>query len=134
GYIGDGATAVQHAEQGVRLSPLDARLFWHEGLLAQAHYVNRDYEQALEWGRSALERNESIRYNIRTLTATLVALGRKDEAAEAAPNRPHDLLGALHGPGLPLNGFPPHNGSARWNAWLVLHQFAAGAGRAQRRR
>jgi adenylate cyclase len=84
GYIGDGATAVQHAEQGVRLSPLDARLFWHEGLLAQAHYVNGDYEQALEWGRSALERNESIRYNIRTLTATLVALGRNDEAGEAA--------------------------------------------------
>ncbi|MDP8921553.1 MAG: adenylate/guanylate cyclase domain-containing protein [Chloroflexota bacterium] len=84
GYICDGPTAVRHGEQGVRLSPLDARLFWHEGLLAQAHYVDGNYEQALEWVRGALERNEYIRYNIRTLIATLVALGRTEEAAEAA--------------------------------------------------
>jgi adenylate cyclase len=84
GYIGDGKTAVQHGEQGVRLSPLDARLFWHEGLLAQAHYVDGDYEQALEWARSAVERNQSIRFNVRTLIATLAALGKEDEAAAAA--------------------------------------------------
>jgi adenylate cyclase len=84
GYIGDGGTAVQHAEQGVRLSPLDARLFWHEGLLAQAHYVDGNYEQALEWVSSALERNEFIRFNIRTWIATLAALERVDQAAEAA--------------------------------------------------
>jgi adenylate cyclase len=84
GYVGEGKTAVKHGEQGVRLSPLDARLFWHEGLLAQAHYVDGDYEQALEWARSAVERNESIRFNIRTLIATLSALGKREEAAEAA--------------------------------------------------
>jgi adenylate cyclase len=84
GYLGDGALAVQHAEQGVRLSPLDARLFWHEGILAQAQYIAGEYEQALDWARSAFERNESIRFNIRTLIATLAALGRLDEAAEMA--------------------------------------------------
>lgn len=84
GYVGDGVTAIQHAEQGVRLSPLDARLFWHEGMLAQAHYIARDYEQALEWARSAIERNEYVRYNVRTLIATLAALGQAAEAAEAA--------------------------------------------------
>lgn len=84
GYIGDGKTAVEHAEYGVRLSPLDARLFWHEGLLAQAHYVDGDYTRALEWARSAVERNESIRFNFRTLIATLSALGRLEEAEEAA--------------------------------------------------
>jgi adenylate cyclase len=84
GYIGDGRTAVQHAEQGVRLSPLDQSLYWHEGLLAQAHYVDGNYEQALEWARSAVERNEHVRYNLRTLIATLAALGRMDEAATAA--------------------------------------------------
>jgi adenylate cyclase len=81
GYRGDGATAVQQAELGVRLSPLDARIFWHEGILAQAHYVNGDYEKSLEWARSALERNSSIRFNIRTLITSLMALGRVDEAA-----------------------------------------------------
>ena len=65
-------------------SGLDARSFWHEGLLGQAHYVNDDYEQALDWARSALSRNELIRFNHRLLIVTLDALGRRREAAEAA--------------------------------------------------
>jgi adenylate cyclase len=75
---------VSQGEQGVRLSPLDARSFWHEGLLGQAHYVNGDYDQALEWALSALNRNGLIRFNHRLLIATLDALGRSREAAEAA--------------------------------------------------
>jgi adenylate cyclase len=84
GYVGDGATAVIRADQGVRLSPLDARIFWHEGLLAQAHYINGNYEEALAWARSAVGRNDSVRFNLRTLIATLAALGKADEAAQAA--------------------------------------------------
>lgn len=84
GFVGHGSLAVKHGEQGVRLSPLDARLFWHEGLLGQAHYVDGNYDEALEWVRSALARNASIRYTYRTLIATLVALGRHEEATEAA--------------------------------------------------
>ncbi|MBR0740926.1 adenylate/guanylate cyclase domain-containing protein [Bradyrhizobium liaoningense] len=84
GFLGDGPSAVRQGEQGVRLSPLDARSFWHEGLLGQAHYVNGDYEQALEWVRSALARNELIRFNHRLLIVTLNALGRTEEAAQAA--------------------------------------------------
>jgi tetratricopeptide (TPR) repeat protein len=84
GYIGDGATAVRHAEQSVRLSPLNVRLSWHEGVLAQAHYINGTYEEALEWARSAVARNEDRRPNWRTLIATLVALGQFKEARHAA--------------------------------------------------
>jgi adenylate cyclase len=84
GYVRDGAMAVKHAEQGVRLSPRDAQLFWHEGVLAQAHYVAGDYEQALEWARSSFDRNGSIRFNVRTLIAANAALGNADDAAEAA--------------------------------------------------
>jgi adenylate cyclase len=84
GFLGDGPAAVRQGEQGVRLSPLDARSFWHEGLLGQAHYVNGDYEQALEWVRSAVSRNELIRFNQRLLIVTLDALGRREEAAQAA--------------------------------------------------
>jgi adenylate cyclase len=84
GFMGDGATAVQRAEQGVRLSPLDAHTFWHEGHLAQAHYVDGDYEQALAWARIALGRNDVIRFNIRTLIATLAALGQEEESVRAA--------------------------------------------------
>ena len=84
GFLGDGPTAVRQGEQGVRLSPLDARSFWHEGLLGQAHYVNGDYEQALDWVRSAVSRNDLIRFNQRLLIVTLGALGRHEEAAQAA--------------------------------------------------
>jgi adenylate cyclase len=84
GYVGDGAIAVQHAEQGVRLSPLDALTFWHEGILAQAHYINENYEQALPWARSAVARNDAIRFTNRTLIATLAALREMDEAAKVA--------------------------------------------------
>jgi adenylate cyclase len=84
GFLGDGPVAVRQAEQGVRLSPLDARSFWHEGLLGQAHYVNGDHEQALEWVRSAVNRNELVRFNQRLLIVTLGALGRGVEANQAA--------------------------------------------------
>ncbi|MFN8524564.1 MAG: adenylate/guanylate cyclase domain-containing protein [Chloroflexota bacterium] len=82
GFIVDGPTAVKHAEQGVRLSPLDARLFWHEGILGQAHYVSGDYPQALEWARSAYGRNEYVRFTLRLLVATCEALGQHAEAVE----------------------------------------------------
>lgn len=84
GFLGDGPSAVRQGEQGVRLSPLDARSFWHEGLLGQAYYVNGEYKQALEWARSAVSRNELIRFNQRLLIVTLDALGRREEAAQAA--------------------------------------------------
>jgi adenylate cyclase len=84
GYIGAGAEAVRHAEQGVRLAPLDVYTFWHEGVLAQAHYVNGDYDQALLWARQSRARNRSIRTVLRTLVATLVAMGRREEARTTA--------------------------------------------------
>ena len=46
--------------------------------------MNGDYEQALEWVRSAVSRNELIRFNQRLLIVTLGALGRREEAAQAA--------------------------------------------------
>ena len=98
GYIGDGETAIKRGEQGVRLSPLDARLFWHEGLLAQAYYVDGKYEEGLDWVRSAFARNETIRFNVRTLIATLAALGQREEAMRAAQHllriQPSFRLGA----------------------------------------
>lgn len=84
GFMGDGRAAVERAERGVRLSPTDPHRFWHEGILAQAHYVNGDYEQALTWARRAVARNPSVRFTMRTLTATLAAIGHVDEAAQAA--------------------------------------------------
>ncbi|MGO4403452.1 adenylate/guanylate cyclase domain-containing protein [Bosea sp. RAF48] len=84
GFAGDGPLAVEHGETGQRLAPADPYRFWHEGILAQAHYINRDYDQAVGWARSAVAHNPSIRFTLRTLAASLVAAGRSREAASAA--------------------------------------------------
>lgn len=84
GFVGDGPLAVAHAERGQRLAPADPYTFWHEGILAQAHYVNGDYEQAVTWARSAVAQNRSIRFTLRTLIASFVAQGRQPEAEVAA--------------------------------------------------
>lgn len=83
-YVGEGKLAIERAERGVHLSPLDARTFWHEGFLAQAYYIDGRYEEALDWAKNAVARNESIRFNLRTLIATLAALGQRKEATQAA--------------------------------------------------
>ena len=84
GYMANGPLAVAHAERGQRLAPEDRYTFWHEGILAQAHYVNGDYEQAIIWARSAVAHNRAIRFTLRTLTASLMAHGRRAEAEAAA--------------------------------------------------
>lgn len=84
GFVGNGPLAVAHAENGQRLAPSDPYRFWHEGILAQAHYINRDYDEAVSWARSAVAQNRSIRFTLRTLAASLVAAGRTQEAASAA--------------------------------------------------
>ncbi|POR56928.1 class 3 adenylate cyclase [Bosea psychrotolerans] len=84
GFVGNGPLAVLHGEQGQRLAPADPYRFWHEGILAQAHYISGDYDQAIDWARSAVAHNPSIRFTLRTLAASLAAAGRQAEAASAA--------------------------------------------------
>jgi class 3 adenylate cyclase/TolB-like protein len=81
-FLGDPAKAVAHAQQAVRLSPIGPDAFWHEHALSQAHYLNGDYEQAASWGRMSAAHNGRQTSNLRTLIASLVAIG---EAAEARP-------------------------------------------------
>ncbi|MFH6785978.1 MULTISPECIES: adenylate/guanylate cyclase domain-containing protein [Methylobacterium] len=83
GFTGNGQLAVAHGETGQRLAPSDPYTFWHEGLLAQAHYVAGDYDAALAWGLSAVARNRAIRFTLRILAASLAAAGRLPEARVA---------------------------------------------------
>lgn len=84
GYLGDGKGAVERAEQGIRLSPLDAHIFWNEGMLAQAHYINGDFASATAWARKSASRKSTAMFNLRVLAASLVALGRGEEARAVA--------------------------------------------------
>lgn len=84
GYLGQGALAVARGQQGLRLSPVDAYRFWHEGVLGQAHYIHGDYAEAVAFARLAAGRNAGVAFNLRCLAASLVALERMDEARGAA--------------------------------------------------
>jgi adenylate cyclase len=81
-FIGDGPTAVAHSGTGLRLSPLDSRVYFAEHILAQAHYVNGNYDEAIRWARRADAGNAQLTSNLRTLIASLVATGRIEEARE----------------------------------------------------
>lgn len=84
GYLGQGALAVARGQQGLRLSPVDARRFWHEGVLGQAYYIHGDYAEAVAFARMADGRNAGVAFNLRCLIASLVALQRMDEARGVA--------------------------------------------------
>jgi len=83
-FVGDGPRAVRCAETGVRLSPLDQHVFFAEHILAQAHYVNGNFDEAVAWARRADKRNARLTSNLRTLISSLVATDRIDQAREVA--------------------------------------------------
>jgi class 3 adenylate cyclase/TolB-like protein len=118
GYMGQGADAVAHAERGLRLSPIDAHAFWHEGMLAQAYYVAGEYAAAVAWARKAATQNPNAMFNLRVLAASLAAQGRELEARRAAREilKLHpDFSLAVYRPNCPFTG-------AMLEAWLArLH-------------
>jgi len=83
-FIGDGSAAVRSAEMGVRLSPLDQHIFFAEHILAQAHYINDNFDMAILIAQRADKRNARLTSNLRTLIACLVATDRLDEARDVA--------------------------------------------------
>jgi len=83
-YIGDGPTAVAHAEYAIRLSPLDPYAYYFRGILCFAHYVHGTYDEAVKWGRRTMAVNPKFTASLRFLAAALGALGRTDEAREVA--------------------------------------------------
>ncbi len=84
GYLGEGRLAIERAQRGLRHSPLDARVFWSEASLAQAHYIAGEYDRAATWARKSLSHCPTAVFNLRTLVASLIATGRVEEARQAA--------------------------------------------------
>ena len=57
GFIGDARSGIERAERAIRLSPLDQQIFVSYSRLAQNHYLNDGYEDAIRWSRKALSLN-----------------------------------------------------------------------------
>lgn len=81
-YVGRTDQAIRHAEQALRLSPLDRTLFTYYSSLALAHYAHGSYEDSVRWGMMSVNENPLYTSNLRYLTASLAALGRVNEARE----------------------------------------------------
>ena len=89
-YMGDGRTALERAQYGLRLSPVDTQAFFYLTFLSVAHYVNRTYDEAAIWARKCLGLNPHLCASLRLLIVSLAALGEREEACEVG----HMLLKA----------------------------------------
>ncbi|WP_270938200.1 winged helix-turn-helix domain-containing protein [Falsiroseomonas oryzae] len=83
-WLDEGADAVAWASRGLRLAPCDPFTFLHEHILAQARYTAGEMEQAVAAAHASMLSNPQHLANWRTLIASLVALGRMDEARRFA--------------------------------------------------
>ncbi len=83
-YVGQSEKAIEHAEHGLRLSPLGKGVFFYYTNLAWAHYAAGNYEEAARWAGMAAADNPMFTANLRLLCAALASLGRIDEGAEVA--------------------------------------------------
>jgi adenylate cyclase len=122
-YIGEADQAIERAERGLRLSPVDTQSYFYLSFLALAHYVNGTYEESLIWAKKSMAANPRLCANMRWLVASLVGSGKLREAREVAqtlmkvqprfrlsnyeklcPLKPEirtKLLGNLHRAGIP---------------------------------
>jgi TolB-like protein/class 3 adenylate cyclase len=79
-YAGEGRSAIERAERGLRLSPIDTQSFFYLLFLGLAHYVNSTFEESIIWARKSMSLNPRLCSNHRWLIGSLVATGRLDEA------------------------------------------------------
>jgi adenylate cyclase len=83
-YTGRSKAAIERAEMGMRLSPVDTQSYFYLLFLALAHYVNGTYEEAIIWSRKSAGLNPRLCSNLRWLIASLVATGEVEEARHFA--------------------------------------------------
>jgi tetratricopeptide (TPR) repeat protein len=82
-YAGRRDEAIERAQEGIRLSPNDPRLFIWLVALAGAHYQMRRYPEAIEAGRRSWSLNRNWAHGLRYVVAGLAQLGRIEEAQAA---------------------------------------------------
>jgi adenylate cyclase len=110
-YLGQPRDAVTALERSIRLSPRDPTLFRAQAALACAHLFLGDLEEAILWGRRAVEGNPQYTVTYRTLISALAHAGRIEEA-HAALARLAALL-----PNLSLRMLPEHT-VFKHSGWL----------------
>jgi hypothetical protein len=63
---------------------MDSHVFFAEHMVSQAHYVNGDLTEAVNWARRSYQKNKRSTSNMRILAASLVGTGDIEGARTAA--------------------------------------------------
>ena len=83
-YTGSSAEAVEHAKHALRLSPYDPDLYQTYGFLAIAHYINRDFDEAVKWCEKSYREKPEYTSNWRVSVFANAGAGRIAKASEFA--------------------------------------------------
>ena len=79
-YIGETREARRRVDNGLRLSPYDAHVFFSYGPSALSSYAAGQWDDAVQWGRRSQAANPRFVGNMRFLAASLAANGQREEA------------------------------------------------------
>jgi adenylate cyclase len=93
GFIGDASTGIARAERAIRLSPLGQQAFFNFCLLGQNHYLNGTFDDAIRWSKKSLTLSPRFGNAARVLAASLVAVGRLEEARQVSQHHKNILPG-----------------------------------------
>jgi TolB-like protein/Flp pilus assembly protein TadD len=81
---GNAARALELLQRAERLSPRDPRAWYTDSAMAWTHFVAGQFEEAAARARKAWAQNPRFKPPLRMLAASLVRLGRREEAAQVA--------------------------------------------------
>jgi adenylate cyclase len=98
-YLGRGPEALSAAMRGFQLWPHGPQRYYFTFFVGLAHYASGEYAQAERWTRQSVSDNPGFTSAHKALMASLVALGRMDEAREIV-----DLMMGLE-PGFRLRAY-----------------------------
>ena len=82
-YLGDGDTAIEQFQIGLRMSPLDPLIFMAQNGMAAAHFLAGRYEDGLLWAKIAMQQNPDYVGGHRILMSCHAMAGRVEEARRA---------------------------------------------------
>ena len=82
-YLGDGDAAIEQFQIGIRMSPLDPRIYLAQNGIAAAHFSAGRYKDGSLWAKIAVQQNPNFVAAHHTLIACHAMAGRVDEARQA---------------------------------------------------
>jgi TolB-like protein/class 3 adenylate cyclase len=82
-YLGNGDAAIEQFQIGLRMSPLDPRIFVAQVGTACAHFFAGRYEDGTLWAKTAVQQNPNFVVAHRILMACHAMAGRVEETRQA---------------------------------------------------